>query len=475
MRRLWLLAAVMLGVSGLVLGAEGAAGATTATFTSTTIGTSGSTPAFVMSGPWTMSWSFNCASYGTAGSFVVTVNQPAGDMDDDVGPNEFSTSGSGTDSYFDTGSFNLSIISECDWSITVAHSGAAPSSTPLTLSSSQIGDSGSTPQFDVTAPWTMSWSYNCANLGTTRNFIVGVHRWTGALTFDVGPNELGIGGNGTDTYHNSGTFNLTVDSECAWSITVSRWVSTPTPSLTPVVGMAADSATGGYWEVASDGGIFSYHAPFYGSMGGKHLNQPVVGMAATPTGGGYWLVARDGGVFAFGNAQFYGSMGGKALNQPVVGIASDPTTGGYWEVASDGGVFSFNAPFYGSMGGKRLNQPVVGIAPDAATGGYWEVASDGGVFSFNAIFFGSMGGKPLNKPVVAMSASPTGEGYRLVASDGGIFDFGTATFFGSMGGKPLNAPVLGMSTTRTNGGYWEVASDGGIFAFGDAQFYGSQG
>src|SRR5664280_783547 len=38
---------------------------------------------------------------------------------------------------------------------------------------------------------------------------------------------------------------------------------------------------------------------------GKALNKPIVGMASTPDGGGYWLVASDGGVFAFGNAPFY--------------------------------------------------------------------------------------------------------------------------------------------------------------------------
>jgi hypothetical protein len=29
--------------------------------------------------------------------------------------------------------------------------------------------------------------------------------------------------------------------------------------------MAADPATGGYWLVASDGGIFNFGAPFYGA------------------------------------------------------------------------------------------------------------------------------------------------------------------------------------------------------------------
>ncbi len=79
----------------------------------------------------------------------------------------------------------------------------------------------------------------------------------------------------------------------------------------------------GYWEVASDGGIFSYgDATFYGSMGGKHLNKPIVGIAANPTGGGYWEVASDGGIFSFGDAAFLGSTGGIVLNQPMVGIAA---------------------------------------------------------------------------------------------------------------------------------------------------------
>ena len=48
---------------------------------------------------------------------------------------------------------------------------------------------------------------------------------------------------------------------------------------------------------------------FYGSLGGTPLNQPITAMAATSDGGGYWLVASDGGVFAKGDAGFYGSAG----------------------------------------------------------------------------------------------------------------------------------------------------------------------
>ena len=46
--------------------------------------------------------------------------------------------------------------------------------------------------------------------------------------------------------------------------------------------------------------------------------------SATPDGKGYWEVASDGGIFAFGDAGYYGSMGGQALAKPVVGIASTP-------------------------------------------------------------------------------------------------------------------------------------------------------
>ena len=57
-------------------------------------------------------------------------------------------------------------------------------------------------------------------------------------------------------------------------------------------------------------------------MGGHPLAKPVVGIAATPNGGGYWEVASDGGIFAFGDAPFDGSMGGHPLVKPVVGISS---------------------------------------------------------------------------------------------------------------------------------------------------------
>ncbi|MGH9087670.1 MAG: beta strand repeat-containing protein [Acidimicrobiales bacterium] len=126
-------------------------------------------------------------------------------------------------------------------------------------------------------------------------------------------------------------------------------VAGPLALAAPVVGAAADQRSGGTWEVAADGGVLARDAPFYGSMGGKHLDAPVVGMAAAPGGHGYWLVAADGGIFAFGDAHFSGSLGGLDVGAAVTGLAADPVTGGYWMVSASGGVYGFGAPFDGSL------------------------------------------------------------------------------------------------------------------------------
>jgi hypothetical protein len=61
-------------------------------------------------------------------------------------------------------------------------------------------------------------------------------------------------------------------------------------------------------------------------VGGTHLNQSVVGMAPTADGRGYWEVASDGGIFTFGDATFYGSEGGARLAAPVVGLSARTVT-----------------------------------------------------------------------------------------------------------------------------------------------------
>jgi hypothetical protein len=47
-----------------------------------------------------------------------------------------------------------------------------------------------------------------------------------------------------------------------------------------------------------------------------------VGLLLRIGGGGYAEVASDGGLFSFGDFTFLGSMGGQHLNEPIVGAAS---------------------------------------------------------------------------------------------------------------------------------------------------------
>jgi SpoIID/LytB domain protein len=198
----------------------------------------------------------------------------------------------------------------------------------------------------------------------------------------------------------------------------------------------ATGGMGGYWMVAKDGGIFSFgNAHFYGSMGGRPLNQPMVGMTGTQNDGGYWMVASDGGIFSFGDASFYGSMGAKRLNEPIVGMASTPDGKGYWLVASDGGIFSFgDARFYGSTGDITLNQPIVGMARDAAGTGYWLVAGDGGIFSFGTSEYqGSLPGLGISDDtVVGMLPTGTGQGYVIICGDGKAYDVGDSPQLGDV-------------------------------------------
>lgn len=203
------------------------------------------------------------------------------------------------------------------------------------------------------------------------------------------------------------------------------YLGEPAQPAASVVAMSATSDGKGYWAVTRSGIVYAFgDAHFHGDLRGVRLAAPIVGMATDPATGGYWLLGGDGGVFAF-DAPFYGSTGGIRLAAPAVGMASTSDGRGYWFVASDGGVFAYgHAPFRGSMGGHPLNRPVVGMAVDRATGGYWLDATDGGIFAFGARFYGSTGGVRLARPVVGMAADPAGKGYWLAASDGGVFAFG---------------------------------------------------
>ena len=234
---------------------------------------------------------------------------------------------------------------------------------------------------------------------------------------------------------------------------------------------------------------------------------------------GYWEVASDGGIFAFGDADFYGSMGGQPPQQARRGHGGHPrrrrllggglrrrhlrlrrrrrSTGRWAASRSTSPSWAWRPPPTAAATGRW--PPTAASSPSATPGstGRWAASPQqarrghGGDPRRRRLLGGGLrrrhlrlrrrrvlrlDGRPAPQPaVVGMAATPDGDGYWEVASDGGIFAFGDAGFHGSMGGQHLNKPVVGMAATPDGDGYWEVASDGGIFAFGDAGFHGSMG
>src|ERR1700733_160146 len=242
--------------------------------------------------------------------------------------------------------------------------------------------------------------------------------------------------------------------------------STP-PLNQPVVGTASTPDDGGYWLVASDGGVFTFgDAGFYGSEGGQHLNQPVVGIAPTPDGRGYWLIASDGGVFTFGDAGFFGSMGGSPLNKPMVGLTATPDGGGYWMFAGDGGVFTFgDAGFYGSTG-NISTEPAQRVVSTSSGQGYWVVDQNGTSYGF-----GDAGSGP--PPTQALLLKPTTPGDQAVLF--ALQQLGKPYLLGGIGPDAFDCSGLTYSSWATAGvGIPRVANDqyesaGTPVALGDLQ------
>jgi hypothetical protein len=228
----------------------------------------------------------------------------------------------------------------------------------------------------------------------------------------------------------------------------------------PVVGITPTASRGGYWLVASDGGIFAFgDAGYYGSIPGsglhpagsglpQSLNAPIVGMVPSADGGGYFMVASDGGVFAFGDARFEGSCPGiGGCRGAAVSVVPDATGNGYWVVTSTGGVYTFgDATSYGQPGQQSSN--MTSAAATANGGGYWILDGAGQVFPFgNAAALGGMpaGAAGGFNPASAIFATSDGGGYWVVTALGKVSPFGDAPGDGDMSGTHLNGPIVAAS------------------------------
>ena len=228
----------------------------------------------------------------------------------------------------------------------------------------------------------------------------------------------------------------------------------------PVVGITPTASRGGYWLVASDGGIFAFgNAGYYGSIPGsglqpansglpRSLNAPIVGMVPSADGGGYFMVASDGGVFAFGDARFEGSCPGiGGCRGAAVAVVPDATGNGYWVITSTGAVYTFgDATNYGQPGQQSSN--ITSAAATANGGGYWILDGAGQVFPFGdaaalgAMPAGSAGGFD---PASAIFATSDGGGYWVVTALGKVSSFGDAPGDGDMSGTHLNGPIVAAS------------------------------
>ena len=132
-----------------------------------------------------------------------------------------------------------------------------------------------------------------------------------------------------------------------------------------MAGITPTANHAGYWLVASDGGIFTFgDASSIGSIPGlglplrvfqsEEIECPIVGMVPTTDGGGYFMVASDGGVFTFGDAKFEGSCPGiGGCSGGAVAVMPDASGNGYWLVTATGHVYTFgDAAYYGHRAPK---------------------------------------------------------------------------------------------------------------------------
>ncbi len=228
----------------------------------------------------------------------------------------------------------------------------------------------------------------------------------------------------------------------------------------PVVGITPTAGRGGYWLVASDGGIFAFgDAGFYGSIPGAglhpagsglphSLNAPIVGMVPSSDGGGYFMVASDGGVFAFGDARFEGSCPGiGGCRGAAVAVVPDATGNGYWVVTSTGGVYTFgDATAYGAPGTQ--SSAITSAVATPSGHGYWVLDAAGQVFNYgDAAAMGSMpaGSAGGLDPATAIFDTSDGGGYWVVTAQGRVSGFGDAPNDGDMSGTHLNGSIIAAS------------------------------
>jgi hypothetical protein len=225
----------------------------------------------------------------------------------------------------------------------------------------------------------------------------------------------------------------------------------------PVVGISPTADRAGYWLVASDGGVFAFgDAGFYGSIpglgiapagspgSGAKLNAPIVGIVPSVDGGGYFMVASDGGVFAFGDAKFEGSCPGiGGCSGAAVAVTPDASGNGYWLVTATGHVYTFgDAAYYGAPGTQSTAVTSAVRTPDGK--GYWILFANGTVDAYgDAIALGEPVGQ--TNAASAIFTTSDGDGYWVSSASGAVYAYGDAPNDGGLAGQKLNGSIVAAS------------------------------
>ncbi len=187
----------------------------------------------------------------------------------------------------------------------------------------------------------------------------------------------------------------------------STWRGGPVPPGAPVVAMAATPDGQGYFVLGGDGSVYAFgDARYHGSRGAKWSNGAVVGIAVDSATGGYWLVTSRGAVYGE-DAPDYGSASKHPLTSPIVAIAAAPDGDGYWLAAQDGEVYSYGAASHGTAAPGRLGSPVIGIAANPSGKGFWLATAAGTIIcSKRSGSYGEVPKTAHSEPITAFSSAP---------------------------------------------------------------------
>ena len=76
------------------------------------------TQKFTTSGDdWDLARTYNCASFGGRGNFIVDVKNGDGSPSDNQGVNQLGATGADTEHFHSGGTFYLEVVSECSWTV----------------------------------------------------------------------------------------------------------------------------------------------------------------------------------------------------------------------------------------------------------------------------------------------------------------------------------------------------------------------